>query len=201
MPTIGSVRCRCGQRLAKAGASRFGSNKARTSRCINHQICRYSPGLSWPAILGADLSECCSAVGSSFRRLASPSGQNQASTHPGLRWTLAWPGQLKGLPAAWYPAERSAPARIAIIATPRAANPRDSASEIRSQYARTDIDRGRIAVTEPGDDHRLQREARVLGSQLAPARALVFLVRTARVVYTPVWATSRPEFTASVKAW
>jgi hypothetical protein len=30
---------------------------------------------------------------------------------------------------------------------------------------------------------------------------LVFLARTAAVVYTPVSAISRPEFTASVKAW
>ena len=30
---------------------------------------------------------------------------------------------------------------------------------------------------------------------------LVFLARTAAVVYTPVSAISRPVFTASVKAW
>ena len=29
---------------------------------------------------------------------------------------------------------------------------------------------------------------------------LVFLPRTATVVYTPVWAISRPDFTASAKA-
>ena len=30
---------------------------------------------------------------------------------------------------------------------------------------------------------------------------LVFLPHTATVVYTPVWAISRPEFTAAAKAW
>jgi hypothetical protein len=28
-----------------------------------------------------------------------------------------------------------------------------------------------------------------------------FLACAAAVVYTPVWAVSRPEFTAAVKAW
>jgi hypothetical protein len=45
-----------------------------------------------------------------------------------------------------------------------------------------------------------RREAGVLGSQLASACALVFLVRPAGVAYTPVWAFSCPEFTAAVKA-
>ena len=35
---------------------------------------------------------------------------------------------------------------------------------------------------------------------VCPRLALRFLARTAAVVYTPVWAISRPEFTASVKA-
>jgi hypothetical protein len=38
-------------------------------------------------------------------------------------------GQAGRLPVAVRPADRSAPARIAVIATPRAANPRNSASE------------------------------------------------------------------------
>jgi hypothetical protein len=47
----------------------------------------------------------------------------------GLHWVLAWPGQIGKLPAAWRRAERSAPASIAIIAAPTAANPSDSASQ------------------------------------------------------------------------
>jgi hypothetical protein len=42
---------------------------------------------------------------------------------------------------------------------------------------------------------------RVPGSQLASACAMVFRVLMAAVAYTPVWAISRPELTASVKAW
>jgi len=44
-------------------------------------------------------------------------------------------GQAEGLPAAARRAERSAPAKIAIIAAPTAANPTDSASQAQFTIA------------------------------------------------------------------